>query len=67
MVQALFISKSLQSKKINTEYSQPKDLNFSVTQGSVARLSLYSVHASTMCKYIPHNINLPGYADDHTL
>ena len=35
---------------INSEYSQPKDLDFSVPQVSVAGPSLYSAHASTMRK-----------------
>ena len=52
---------------INKEYSSPKDLDFSVSHGSVAGTTLYWAYASIMRKWIPDRIDLYGYTDDHAL
>ena len=53
--------------KVGEEYSTPKDLNFSVPQGSCAGPVLYLSYASTMKEVISSSISLYGYADDHAI
>ena len=53
---------------INNSYSTPRELPFSVPQGSCAGPVLYSVYASTIQHIIMNDqISLYGYADDHGL
>ena len=54
---------------VNGAYSEDKDLNFSVPQGSCAGPVLYNAYASTMSKVVDEfeNTNVTGYADDHSL
>ena len=52
---------------VGCEYSSPKELYFSVPQGSCAGPVLYLVYASTMREIVPTSISLYGYADDHAL
>ena len=53
---------------INKSYSTPRELPFSVPQGSCAGPVLYSVYASTIHHTIINDqISLYGYADDHGL
>ena len=51
---------------INNSYSTPRELPFSVPQGSCAGPVFYSVYASTIQHVITDDqISLYGYADDH--
>ena len=53
---------------INKSYSTPRELPFSVPQGSCAGPVLYSVYALTIQHTITNDqISLYGYADDHGL
>ena len=53
---------------INKSYSTPRELPFSVPQGSCAGPVLYSVYALTIQHTIINDqISLYGYADDHGL
>ena len=57
------------SLKVNvgTVYSANQPIDFSVPQGSGAGPGMYSAYASTMKTVVPTNIDIHGYADDHTL
>ena len=48
-------------------YSEVKDLNFSVPQGSCYGPFLYLAYASTIQEVVPNDISLHGFADDHAL
>ena len=50
---------------VEDKYSSPRDLSFSVPQGSCAGPILYLAYASTMEKEIDTQIGIHGYADDH--
>lgn len=52
---------------IGDKYSTPRDLAFSVPQGSYAGPLLYLSYASTMAKVVHNDISIYGYADDHAL
>ena len=52
---------------VGDHYSTPKELDFSVPQGSCTGPVLYLAYASTMQEIIPNQISLYGYADDHAL
>ena len=52
---------------VRSAYSEVKDLQFSVPQGSCAGPVLYLAYASTMQEVVPQNIAIHGYADDHAI
>ena len=52
---------------VNNNYSIPRDISFSVPQGSINGASLYSIYASTIKDVIPDNTDIHGYADDHCI
>ena len=49
---------------IDNDYSQIKELNFSVPQGSCARAILYSAYAATVKDVISNEVVIHGLADD---
>jgi hypothetical protein len=52
---------------INSSKSEPRNLEFSVPQGSICGPVLYTVYASTLQHFIKdYGILLLGYADDHS-
>ena len=52
---------------INGNYSQEKTLEFSVPQGSTQGTYLFISYASTLNQVVPSNLQLSGYADDHSI
>ena len=53
---------------VGKEYYTPRELLFSVPQGSCSGPILYLAYSSTIREVIPDNtISLHGFADDHTL
>ena len=52
---------------INGNYSQEKTLEFSVPQGSTQGAYLFISYASTLNEVIPKDLQLNGYADDHSI
>ena len=52
---------------IGDAYSNWKELNFSVPQGSCAGPSLFNTYSSTVTNCIPKKINVCWFADDHSL
>ena len=50
---------------IREHNSAPRELSFSVPQGSCAGPVLYLAYASTLEKEVSQNIGIHGYADDH--
>ena len=50
---------------IGKEYSEPIDLEFSVSQGSYASPILFLLYASNIAEVVPPPIDIHGYADDH--
>ena len=52
---------------IREHNSAPRELSFSVPQGSCALPVLYLAYASTLEKEVSQNIGIHGYADDHAL
>jgi hypothetical protein len=52
---------------IGEKYSDPKQLAFSVPQGSIGGPYLYLGYASTLPEEIGNDVDLYGFADDHTV
>ena len=52
---------------INNTYSLPKQLTFSVPQGSINGAPMYSGYASTDKNVIPRETDIHSYADDHAI
>ena len=48
-------------------YSQPKELTFSVPQGSASGAFVFLCYASPIERVIPDSITLNGFADDHSI
>ncbi|KAK6191070.1 hypothetical protein SNE40_002818 [Patella caerulea] len=53
--------------KVNDDFSDVKQINFSVPQGSINGPIYFICYTSTLASCIRHNPNLVGYADDHSL
>lgn len=51
----------------NEKFSTPRDLPFSVPQGSLLGPFLYLAYASPMEDVVPNGIDIYGFADDHGL
>ena len=62
---ASYLSPRFCKISIQDAYSRPRELTFSVPQGSIAGPSLYTYHASTLQDVIPSDIDIHGYVDDH--
>ena len=62
---ASYLSPRFCKISIQDAYSTPRELTFSVPQGSIAGPSLYTYYASTLQDVIPSDIDIHGYADDH--
>ena len=52
---------------INDKYSSERSLDFSVPQGSAGGPVFYNLYAAPLVDIIPEEIDLIGFADDHTL
>ena len=52
---------------VDGSFSSEKIMNFSVLQGSLLGPILFNCSCLTLWDIIPNNIDLNGYADDHTL
>ena len=53
--------------EITGSRSQPRSIDFSVSQGSCAGPVLYSAYASSLQTIIPEGVDLNGFADDHNV
>ena len=62
-----YLSDRQMQECINNSYSKPKKIDYSVPQGSVGGPVLFNCYCSTLKEIIPGNIDLTGFADDHTL
>ena len=62
---ASYLSPRFCKISIQDAYSTPRELTFSLPQGSIAGPSLYTYYASTLQDVIPSDIDIHGYADDH--
>ena len=62
---ASYLSPRFCKISIQDAYSTPRELIFSVPQGSIVGPSLYTYHACTLQDVIPSDIGIHGYADDH--
>ena len=51
---------------IGDVYSNSKELNFSIPQGSGAGLSLFNACSSILANFIPNDKNVSGFADNHS-
>ena len=52
---------------INDKYSSERSLDFSVPEGSADGPVFYNLYAAPLVDVIPEDIDLIGFADDHTL
>ena len=52
---------------INNATSKPRDLDFSVPQGSSSGAFLYICYASSIADIVPNSFALNGFADDHSI
>ena len=52
---------------VNEQYSKEKDLTFSVPQGSCAGAPLFTAYCSPIEDHVANNVNLNGFADDHSI
>ena len=50
---------------IHGKYSKPRELNFSVPQGSASGANIFTAYCASIKQVIPDNISLQGFADDH--
>ena len=52
---------------IEDKYSKPKELTFSVPQGSCSSANLFTCYCSLKDNQINNSITLNGFADDHSI
>ena len=52
---------------INGSYSEEKNMNFSIPQGSVQGTSIFIAYASTIQEVIKDNLTLNGFAYNHSM
>ena len=52
---------------IDSKYSESKNLTFSVPQGSCSGANLFSCYCSLMTTTIPNNLDISGFAADHSI
>ena len=62
-----YLSSTFFKVNIGDAYSNLKELNCSVPQGSCARPSLFNAYSSTLANCIPKEISISGFLDDHSL
>ena len=62
-----YLSSRFFKVNIGDAYSNLKELNFSVPQGSCAGPSLFNVYSRTLVNCIPKEINISGFKGDHSL
>ena len=63
----IYLSSRFFKVNMGDAYSNLKELNFSVPQGSCAGPSLFNAYASTLVNCIPNGIYINGFMDDHSL
>ena len=51
----------------NNHHSKEKNLEVSVPQGSCARASLFNLYCSPLKDMVPADLQLSGFADDHSI
>ena len=52
---------------IQRKYSKPKILDFSVPQGSCSGANMFTCYCILIENIIPHDTEINGFADDHSL
>ena len=62
-----YLSSRFFKVNIGDAYSNIKELNFSVPQRSCAGPSLYNAYSGILVNCIPKEINISGFADDHSI
>ena len=50
---------------VGGEYSDPKNLSFSVPQGSASGANIFVAYCESLLSVIPPTVHLKGFADDH--
>ena len=62
-----YLSSRFFKVNIGDAYSNLKELNFSVTQGSCTGPSLFNAYSSTLANCIPNKIKVSGFVDVQSL
>lgn len=62
-----YLSPRQMQVQIGTSRSNIKTFDFSVPQGSAAGANLFNLYSSTFADIIPQELNLNGFADDHSM
>ena len=52
---------------VGRNYSEPKDIFFSVPQGSASGANIFSAYCSSLYKVLEKGVNIQGFADDHSI
>ena len=48
-------------------YSRPKQIDFSVPQGSASGANIFSTYCSSLYNVLENDVEIQGFADDHSL
>ena len=52
---------------VGASYSEPKDIHFSVPQGSASGANIFSAYCSSLHRVLEKSIDIQGFADDHSI